>query len=154
MMNRSANYMLDMLEEEDENAMDQLKSFEQYGTGGLAEFSAYDALDGPGFSTARDQAAATGLLKVQPCLLQTLTDEHLTERIEEEKDSDMRSPGNSAEVLESEEQGPTPNYDSSNFKENIRSDARLLSIFNLIDDTQLEEMLKFQGTMDEYQYTQ
>lgn len=125
--------MLDMLDEEDE--MDKYKSYDQQELGGFGELK---ELNEPLFgrqSTARNKATATGLLKMQPCLLNTLTDEHLTERIEEEKDSDMRSPGNLSDIVESEVEGPPPDYDSANFKENIRSDARLLSIFNLIDDT-------------------
>lgn len=63
LMNRSANYMLDMLEEEeDEGGLNQFKSLEQ------REFSSFGdefrEFDGPSFNTQRKQATATGYLKV------------------------------------------------------------------------------------------
>ena len=77
LMNRSANYMLDMLQEEDDDELDQLKSFEHFGThtGSLADFNSFDKLEGPGFATAREQHANSGFLKIQPCMQPTLTDD-------------------------------------------------------------------------------
>ena len=62
-MNRSTNYVLDMLQEEDDDDLDQINPIKDFGTLNLvAEFNSMEKFDA-GASSARDQKSS-GFLKI------------------------------------------------------------------------------------------
>lgn len=84
-MNRSSNYVLDMLQEEDDDDMEPFTSLKDFGTTSLAEFNSLDKLEA-GHSSAREREHGnSGFLRIQPCQLPSLSDKQSIQHIEEEK---------------------------------------------------------------------
>ena len=65
LMNRSSNYVLDMLQEEEDDDMEPFTSLKDFGTASLAEFNSLDKLDKleTGHMSARDRGNS-GFLKI------------------------------------------------------------------------------------------